>query len=316
MPRLNVYIPSDLADLATKWRPFINLSEICARAIRDELSAIETDRQIGPLARALRPLSPIEGRLASMYGMVEVRVSDTDDANKSARDVIGASAAAYIDEVISDGTLLALAGGRQMWSVVRNLSPRRVRATVTALGFHQADPEVLHVHPNSLTTVLSLLYSPRTSAHIIGTTSPHNLWTKIDTVESSHPRYLVISSCSEFSSSSPIAKLLGPQTVSTLEENHVFGDFAYNFLTSGGDDIKIDYDGPHFLLTPATLRLLTRRSDARTILVAGGNDKVRTISLTLSSKLCNTLITDTCTAEALLSKNMGSRHDRVHHPKI
>ena len=39
MPRLNIYLPAEVYELADRARESANLSEICARAIRDELEA-------------------------------------------------------------------------------------------------------------------------------------------------------------------------------------------------------------------------------------------------------------------------------------
>lgn len=298
MPRINVYLPKDVYELAERWRASANLSEICARAIRDELGAAEAYRTAESVFAALRPASMAEAALARRYGLVDVLIADAGDDDQI-RETLGRLAAGYLDRNICDRSLLAISGGRQMWCMVRNLSPRRVRATITALGIHQADPKLLHAHPNALTTLLSLLYAPRSEAHVIGAGTAAEVWAA-ELPHRDHPTYFVVSSCAAFDRSSSFAKLLGTSTVDLLQARRVAGDFGYVFLDDRGDTIPVTLDGPQFTLLPVFLTALSRRSDARTILVAGGPEKLDIIGKTLAAKLCNTLITDAATAAELL----------------
>lgn len=298
MPRLNVYLPDDVYDLASRWRDRSNLSEICARAIRDELNAAEGNRSLGSFLAPFRAPTLLEAELRETFALQDVAIADFADDPSRDRDAIGREAASYLDRNLSDGSLLGLAGGRQMWSVVRNLSPRRLNLKIAALGLHRADPVLLHVHPNTLVTLLWLLYSPRSEAHTIGS-SPNQYWTDL-LPEREHPTYFVVSSCSPFDQSASFARLLGEETTKHLKQRRVSGDYAYVFLDSDGSEITIPPMRDEFKLSASYLQTLSARRDARTLLVAGGIEKLEIMKNALSAKLCNTLITDERTARSLL----------------
>jgi DNA-binding transcriptional regulator LsrR (DeoR family) len=299
MPRLNIYLPDDVYKLAGRWRDSANLSEICARAIKDELDAAEAHRSAASLFRVLRSKPRSEEQLVEAYGLAEAIVVESNPEPTAIRDAIGRGAAAYLDQNISEGSQIALAGGRQMWCVVRSLSPRHVRTTITALGMHHADPVLLHAHPNTLATLVWLLYSPRSEAHIVGTTSAQDVWAG-ELPSKPYPSYFVISSCSSFDEHSSFAQLLGADARSALIEKGALGDFGYIFIDRQGKEIQFPLSAPNLRLPAELLRELSSRPDARTLLVAGGEQKMEMIRATLEAKLCNTLITDQDTASRLL----------------
>src|SRR5438046_1382294 len=134
MARLNISLPDDLYETAKRWRGTKNLSEICTRALREELEAAELDREAPRnLFTALRAPSSLERALMERFSLVEVRLTEATDTLVELPETLGNEAARYLDSRICDDSLLAIAGGRQMWRVVRNLSPRSVRLTITAL---------------------------------------------------------------------------------------------------------------------------------------------------------------------------------------
>jgi len=299
MPRLNIYLPDPVYTLASRWRDSSNLSEICARAIKDELDAAEAHRNPDAISRVLRPASQIEQRLRKVFGLADAIVIDGEPDPTELRDQLGLAAARYLDRNISDGALIAVAGGRQMWCVIRNLSPRRVRTKITALGLHHADPVLLHVHPNTLATLLWLLYSPRSEAHVIGTGRTPDLWSA-QLPQEPAPTYFVISSCSSFDMNSSFAHLLGEEATTVLRRAQTFGDFAYIFFDSAGKEIKIPFGEPSMRLPAPLMQYLSKRKDARTILVAGGQEKLDSMRITLQMRLCNTVVTDIESATRLL----------------
>lgn len=300
MPRLNVYLPQDVFDLANRWRDSANLSEICARAIRDELDAVEGHRSARALFEGWRSPTVLETALARRYHLADVLVVDAPDDEREIREVLGRAAATYLNQNICDGSMFGITGGRQTWCIVRNLSPRRVRTTITALGLHQADPKLLHAHPNTLTTLLWLLYSPRSEAHVIGADSPSTLWAESLPLRE-YPNYFIVASCSSFNGDSPFGSLLGKNLVTSLCHRQVAGDFAYVFFNEAGEIVPVSLASPHSVVPAPTLRLLSKRSDARVLLVAGGNEKLAVVRSTLSAGLCNSIVTDTKTAHRLLA---------------
>lgn len=45
MPQVNVYIPDDLAEMLPRYREAINLSQICAQAMRQAIQKLEAANQ-------------------------------------------------------------------------------------------------------------------------------------------------------------------------------------------------------------------------------------------------------------------------------
>jgi lsr operon transcriptional repressor len=298
MPRLNIYLPDDVYELTEKWRGSANLSEICARAINDEFKASEENRMHFKGLDRIKPPSKLERALAAKFKLFDVVLSQAPADLGDVRDAIGQAAAAYLDRNVCDGSLLGIAGGRQIWSLVQHLSPRRVRMTLTALGMHQADPNLLHAHPNTIVTLMWLLYSPRSQAHVVGTPVSATLWNNPPI--KSHPSYFVISSCSSFAADSPFAQLIGDELTEHLLKCRAAGDYAYTFFDDDGEEIEIPSLGTQFKLSAKFLRKMSARRDARIVLVAGGEEKLPTIRATLQARLCNTIITDEQTATQLM----------------
>jgi DNA-binding transcriptional regulator LsrR (DeoR family) len=299
MPRVNIYLPADVYELTKQWRSSANLSEICARAIRDEFEAADTHRAPLKLLNAVAPPSIIERELVAKYSLEEALVVDAPEDPAHAREQLGFAAATYLDRTVSDGSMIAFAGGRQTWCMVRALMPRRVRSTIVALGVGNADPKLLHAHANTLVTLAWLAYSPRSEAHVVGA-APGELW-DLDRSLLDYPSCFLFGSCSPFDPSSSFAQVLGAQSTSYLTEKGVVADFAYAFMDAKGDPIAFRPDAPHSLLAAPHLHELSRRSDTRIVLIAGGEAKLQPMLLTLSSRLCNMLITDRNTARTLLS---------------
>lgn len=304
MPRVNIYLPSDIHELAERWRGDRSLSEICARAIKDEFDALEMHRAPPALLKTLRRPSPLEDELIKKFRCVDAVTAEAPQSEIGIREVLGDLAAKYLDENICDDSAIAIAGGRQMWCAVRRLSPRRVQTVVAALGLHHADPHMLHVHPNALATFMWLLYSPRTQAHLIGTGPQAERW--ITRPKKNFPAYFVLSSCSELTRESSLSRLLGVKTMAGLLKAGAVGDYAYAFFDRAGNEISSGTTAPHFLLGYRDLKELSQRSDARTILCAGGEEKQGVIRLVLNAGLANVLITDSATAVRLLNEPAGN----------
>ncbi|HZS56787.1 MAG TPA: sugar-binding domain-containing protein [Bryobacteraceae bacterium] len=299
MPRLNVYLSDQVYELANRWKEHSNLSEICARAIKDELGAIEGHRTADKFFQLIRSPNDAEKALKVKYGLTDVVISEVNADSFEIREALGKAAAAYLDQNISDGSVIALAGGRQMWCAVRNLSPRRVKTKITALGMHQTDPSLLHAHPNTLATLIWLLYSPRSEAHVVGSSDKNNPWSD-DLPVKPYPTYFVVSSCSSFEEKTSFSQLMGHDAAKALIRKNALGDYAYVFFNKKGTEIDLSLSAPHFRLSALQLKKLSARTDARTILVAGGSEKFEAIRTTLAMRLSNTLITDGRTAKKLL----------------
>jgi DNA-binding transcriptional regulator LsrR (DeoR family) len=127
MPRVNIYLPNDIYELTSRWRSAANLSEICARAIRDEFEAADAHRAPLKLLDAVAPPSDMERALTRKYGLAESIIVEPPENPMHAREQLGLAAADYLDRTVSDGSMIGIAGGRQTWCLVRALRPRRER---------------------------------------------------------------------------------------------------------------------------------------------------------------------------------------------
>jgi DNA-binding transcriptional regulator LsrR (DeoR family) len=299
MGRLNVSIPAELAPLVAKWRRKINLSEICTQALRAELAAVESQRSAAALlARIRRPVSALERAVQARYGLAEVRVSEGAAADdRDLRETLGAAAAEYLNQRLAAGAVLALAGGRQAWCIVQHLGPRPLEVQLVALGCRQHDPHLLHAHANTLITLLWLLFSPCATARLVGGDPEEVLHAALPVQP--YPTYFVVASCAPFDTAGPLARLLGEDTTAMLRARGVAYDFAYNFFDRRGRLVPVSIPGDQSIASAGRLSSLSKRPDARVVLVAGGRDKRRAMRLTLEAKLCNTLITDPVTARQL-----------------
>jgi DNA-binding transcriptional regulator LsrR (DeoR family) len=301
MPRLNIYLPAEVYALADRARDSANLSEICARAIRDELEAVQSHRAAPSLGALLRAPTPLEARLVGRFGLAEAVIVEAPQAQSERREALGRAAAQYLDRNLIDGAQLAIAGGRQSWCVARNLSPRRLRLEITALGVGRADPQLLHVHANTLTTLLWLLYSPRSTAHLIGAGAGVSPWSqplpKHDEVS-----YFLVASCAPLDPRTPFARLIGEDALDALTAAGAVGDFAYLFFDAGAKIVPGPATAPQAIIPAPALSALARRRDVRLMLVAGGAEKLAAMRATLTLGLANMVVTDTETAERLLEE--------------
>lgn len=301
MARLNIYVPDELHELAAGWRGTKNLSAICARALREELEATDAFRSPGELMSHLRGANELERGLIEKFGLVEAAVCESPADKSHLRASLGEAAAAYLDRNLTDGATLGFAGGRQTWCIVRSLHPRRLRLSIAAVGVAPNDPRVLHAHPNTLVTLLSLLYAPRSEAHLIGYPGFGDLWKRSGNPKNLEPQFFVVASCASFSATGPFASLLGPDVVETLVREGVCGDFAGVFLCPDGRPVAPANDQASSF-SPEQLTQLSERPDGRVLLAAGGTEKLAMIRLTLGARLCNVLVTDASTARQLLTE--------------
>jgi deoxyribonucleoside regulator len=302
MGRLNVSLPADLTPLVSTWRRKINLSDICAQALRHELTAVESHRSATALlAKIHRPASALERQLVHRYGLADARVTgDPVEHEAGLRESLGSVAAEYLSQKLGAGAVLAIAGGRQSWCMVQHLDPRPLEISIVALGYRQNDPHVLHAHANTLTTLLWLLFSPRAVARLVGG-DPEEVLNASLPVQP-EPKYFVVASCAPFSAEGPLARLLGEEVSAMLLARGVACDFAYNFFDKHGRLVPVAIPGDQSILSAGCLSSLSRRPDARVVLVAGGRQKVGAIRVALKAKLCNTLVTDATTARRLVEK--------------
>ena len=108
MPRLNIYLPAEVYELADRARDSANLSEICARAIRDELEATQSHRAAPALGALLRAPTPLEALLVQHYQLAEALVVEAPPPASERREALGRAAAQYLDRNLVVETLAGI----------------------------------------------------------------------------------------------------------------------------------------------------------------------------------------------------------------
>lgn len=304
MPRLNIYIPDDL-ELAIRSSPYeMNISKICAAAIRAELSARSDVRSAEWLfASVFEEPGSLDRQLMERFGLRRSVTGGPRKDDDRPRDVVAYWTSIFLDRTFFEGLKLAIGGGLQMWTVVRRLEQRNLGMSTWAIGYGQVDHAMPHVHPNALVTLLSLLYAPRSTAMLVGAPKFEQTWSypTMYPREEKNVQRLIVGSCSMFDAESPYAQVLGVEMTDFLVEEHVTGDFLGVFLTADGRLIEPYAPAMTVSHIPSSdLRELSRRDDTIVLLAAGGGHKVKLIRQVLEAGLCNTFITDVATAYALL----------------
>ena len=304
MPRLNIYVPDDL-DLAIRQYPGeINISRVCAEALRAELAARETQRTDGPFPLLHREMIPLEMEVCGLSeGLRHAWIAWSGEPERQ-RQAIGMHASAFLEESLMDGQQVAIGGGAQMWEIARRLERRNLGVTIWALGFGDVDREAPHLHPNALATLFGMRYGSRSAPKLVGTTSGFKeAWV----YPALHPdvrrdvQRCIIGSCSMFDPDSPYARVLGKEMTDFLMEEHVMGDFLGLFITPDGRIVAPYAPTMTASFIPgADLEQLAKRDDTLVILAAAGEHKLKLIWTLLDLSLCNVLVTDELTAEALL----------------
>lgn len=301
MPRLNIYIPHELSRELRGYRDRLNVSEICAQALRSELEAITSLRI--PMDRPFGEVHPdywsIELQVARKYGLRRVKVGPDHGDTSDSRDSVGRALAGLLDSHAHDGLHMCVGGGSQIWAAVRALKPRNLRMHLSALGYGQVDHEQPHLHANALVTMLSLLYAPRSTVALI---PDRSLAASIGTPAAGQDEVdrLIVGSCDPFSATSSYARRLGPEITEVLEENAVLGDYLGVFVTADGRTVEPylpSADVSH--IGSGDLVAQSKRDRSLVILAAAGPERVGLMRQILKLGLCNALITDSETLNSL-----------------
>jgi DNA-binding transcriptional regulator LsrR (DeoR family) len=303
MARVNIYLPDGLAADIKRLPYELNLSKICSAAIRETIDARDAVRSPDSLLRHLF-WSPAESDLTHRYRhlrkiLVGKPMGDEDDA----RATVAYWTAYTIDQMVCANLQLAIAGGAQIWSAVRHLKPRRLRMSISALGFGQVDTRAPHLHANALVTLLSLLYAPHSKPLLVGSPAFRNDWSLDAPVDDMNLRRMIVGSCAPFDPKSAYAEVLGPEITELLVDERVVGEFLGVFLTADGRAIEPYVPGAAVShISSADLREHAKRNDTLVVLAASGKPKFEIMRRVLEAELCNMLVTDEPTAAALLRR--------------
>jgi DNA-binding transcriptional regulator LsrR (DeoR family) len=301
VPRLTIYVPDDLAHALKRHPGKLNVSQVCADALRAQLEARGTLDSLEGLFTALfNDPWTVEADLMRKFGLRRV-VAPPFGKDVPPVDAVAGWASTYLNEGLFEGVHLALGGGNQMWQIARRLEPRSLGLPVWALGFRDVDRELPNVHPNALVTLLAMLYGSRTKARLVGDPEFKKYWVyPSQSPPGKELKRMIVASCSMFDADSPWARLLGEDITTFLEEEHVLGDFLGLFITPDGRILE-PYPGSmtQSHIGAADLERFAKREDTLVMLAAAGGHKVKLIRQVLTMGLCNAVVTDEATARAL-----------------
>ena len=319
MPRLNIYIPDDL-DLALRNYPGeMNISKVCAAALRALLLAREDPRIASALFFSFfdKPTAIEQVVLQRYRGLTWVVAPDITFEGEDEADVVADVTSQFLNRTFFEGCVLGIGGGAHVWDIVRRLERRNIGMNLWAIGFGHVDKELPHLHPNSIVTLLSILYAPRSKPHLVGAEKLAHAWhlpTLFPKDQRSVRRYL-IGSCSMFDAESPYARLLGTEMTDFLMEQNVMGDFLGVFIAPDGQ--LIEPYAPNMTVShvpSADLRELAKREDTIVLLSATGRHKAKLIRAVVEAGLCNALITDLETALSVVDlQKQKDSDDLVDH---
>ena len=301
MPRLNIYIPDDLDRALRDVRGDLNISRVCAAALRAELAGTRelrvAEALLNGVFRGPTPLMlSLQRRFPALLGG-HAEIPQTK--RQSLADAVAGATARFLGRTLFEGCFLGIGGGTHMWDVVRRLDPRDIGMHLWALGYGLVDPAAPHLHPNALVTHMSVLFAPRSKAHLVGAERLDWAWhyPTQNPGEQGHVRRYVIGSCSVFDPQSAYATLLGKEMTDFLVDERVIGDYLGVFITEDGRLVEPYAPSMTVSHIPSSdLQELAKRTDTIVALSVVGEHKVRLIRAVLEAKLCNTLITDIDTA--------------------
>ena len=304
MPRLNIYVSDVLARELRSLSHDLNVSKVCSRALWEELEWVQKSHPNRLFLKQVleRPSTVNEG-IAFGYKLRSVITGNDSRERPDARPTVAYWAAEFLRRTLMGEMQLAIGGGCQMWQVVQGLRRGGTRLRVWALGCGQVDARVPHLHANALATMLSLIYAPRCTVSLVGTAGLSENWS-LDAPVTEDLSRIIIGSCATYNPLSAYAQLLDEETRGMLYVENAVSEFLGVFFRSDGTTIE-----PYVPRSPqvshiaaADLRAHAQRPDTIVALAAGGKEKLKAIVQVLEAELCNTLITDSLTANRLLNR--------------
>jgi deoxyribonucleoside regulator len=234
---------------------------------------------------------------------------------------ITASAADYLDHLLTNETILAVSGGKHiMRNVVRNLKPTRMLPNLqvtSTLGFIR--PSTNFGDPNLIAYDIAIAYGARhywlPTPAIVKTPEQceqlHNLPLVGDVLQVVEKATVVMIGLWPATDNSALVKkgILSQQQVDALQAYHPVVDIDHWVFDADGNCINERMDPPPYYLTGLNipdLKERIRKEHIKVILVAGASDAyIPGIQAVLKAGIANILITDHITAELLLKFTSG-----------
>jgi len=257
----------------------------------------------------------LEHNLVRKFKLLEVRLSPHASDPEESRRLLAAAAAQYFNDVLQDHLTVGLSGGRTLHKMVEMITSERRQITIYPLTGIWRELQINYVDSGVL--VHSLWSKCRDAAEAF--------WFPIEPLKNRTSKSIILAQRRKYLNNSQVKTVysaaktvdlaflgVGPlrKNSSTIKQLQNIG-ITYEYLKNVGavgiaggvwynhqaEAVVKDY----FLSVPITaFSRLSRQSDKRVVIVAGGDEKLNAIRVLLDKRVCNVLITDTRTA-ALLS---------------
>lgn len=252
--------------------------------------------------------SDLEDKLEKVYGLHEAVVVErhTGGSYENLLHDLGVAAAAYLERSMESTTILGIAWGSTLRSMVAALHSRRLPKTkvvqiIGGLGQPEAEvhaTDLCYRLARSLGSQLTLLPVPG----IVATQEARNVLLSDVYVQQALDMFnqldiAVVGIGAPVSNSLLIqdGSILSCEELDALLHNGAVGDIALRFFDAQGQPVPSDVDERVIGISFAQLKRIPR-----VVGIAGGPEKFQAILGALRGKLINVLITDSKNAEQLI----------------
>lgn len=252
----------------------------------------------------------IEQTLADTYGLKKAIVvpSYPNDPVKQ-KQALGIAAAHCLNKILKNGMILGVAWGTTLQETVKHLIPEKLKNMTTVQLIGGVARTDYDTHASEIVQTVGTNY--RATPYLLPLpTIVENIQVKQAMMSDSHIQHVInlatradvaIYSTGIFSRNAVLAKaeLLSSRDVEMLEERRAIGDLCARFLTRDGKIAWPELDARTIGIDLSCLKI-----KPHAIAVAGGEEKQSIIRAVLLGGYCNTLITDTDVAQALIEDHL------------
>jgi len=260
----------------------------------------------------------LEAELSRRFKLREVRVVQSTRDPESLRKVLAEEAAEYLQPHLKNGAKVGVASGRTVFETVSAIreGPRQIEIYPLNI-LANSETEVKSLSANTIATVLWFKCRPLAKAFRFELFFPHQSFPEVrksSRASLGHPESrklrsemgeldVYILGISELRPDSQLVEFSETCGVdlAALTSKGVVGDVAFNTIGADGNLIAIGLEDLIFQVELSDLKNASNKRDRFVVLVGGGIDKLPAIKAALAGQVFNRIVTDSDTAESLLS---------------
>ncbi len=259
----------------------------------------------------------LELDLVKRYGLKDARVVAYSESEDVLRRDLGARAAEFFEEIVSEGARVGIGSGRTLFEMVQNIRERPRNISIFPLTvIAERGLQTRSVSANTLANILWFKARPRASASTLSLCLPDYSPREIEHYLTSLRRKPSVAafytslqaldvyffSASHVRCDSELIELAeaAGRDIDTLPQMGIVGDYFFNTIDAHGAFVPCGIEAYLINLPLVTLQKRSKDATCQTVLIAGGPEKVEVIRAGLASRLFTILITDDRSARALL----------------